>query len=105
MRKVILYIIKVIFIIINTSSCFKKDKIPIEKCQMLSMESYKGSPTATAKFKEKCQGRNNLYYTKELCQKALQTLIITGSRRALKKKYGSKIMNCFTQNDLKKFLN
>ncbi len=68
------------------------------------MKSFKGSPIAASKFQNNCQGIPNKYSNK-VCKQALQGLMMGSSSEDLQERFGKKIMNCFTQNDLKNFLN
>lgn len=74
-----------------------------DDCERLSMESFRGLPNSTFKLKKYCKGIN-LVYTKSQCQKALNDLVITGSKAFLEKKYGNKIMNCFNEKDKNNFI-
>jgi hypothetical protein len=67
------------------------------------MKSFKGSPIAANKFKNNCKGITNKYSNK-ICKQALQGLMMGSSREDLEERFGEKIMNCFTQNDLNNFL-
>lgn len=67
------------------------------------MKSFKGSPIAANKFKNNCQKIPNNYSNK-ICKQALQGLMMGSLREDLEDRFGKKIMNCFTQNDINNFL-
>ncbi len=90
------------FSLLIVSSCTQGEKSQ-DECEDLSLASFRGNPTAAASFQESCQSYP-LHYTKDLCQKALVDLIYTANKEFLEKKYGAKVMGCFTQNDLDKFI-
>ena len=96
--KLIFPIIIPLFLI---SSC-QKEIYNTEKCNELSQKSFKGMPKAAKSFQDHCQGVS-IKYTKELCQKALNDLILSGDYSGVLKKYGKHIAGCFTENDIKKF--
>lgn len=83
-------------------SCTKKDYTQRD-CELFSMHSYRGLPEAMVKYKKYCT-KYELHYTKEHCQKALTDLILYGDENFLKEKYGTDIMQCFTERNLEKFL-
>ncbi|MCK5883507.1 MAG: hypothetical protein KAG61_07445 [Bacteriovoracaceae bacterium] len=74
-----------------------------KECEVLSMHSFRGLPQAINKYKKHCL-KLKLHYTKKLCEKALVDLVRFEDQNILKKKYGEQIMECFTVNDLEKFL-
>ena len=83
-------------------SC-EKETYTQDKCEDLSIASFRGSPKSAHEFKEHCKGvRNN--YPKVTCQKALNKLIMGTGEEALKKEFGSKIMGCFGEEDIRKWL-
>ena len=73
-----------------------------ETCNQLSMKAFKGSPRHAAEFKNNCQNVD-VTYTKEICQKALNDLIISSDLESVKKTYGENVVGCFTENDLRAF--
>ena len=76
-----------------------------EDCQLAVFSSYKGSPKAANLLKTKCQDYLNLEYSHEKCQSSLVRLMAGDSEMQLKKQFGARIMECFTENDLARFLN
>lgn len=60
-------------------------------------------PKAAHEFQENCQNVP-IKYTQEICKKALNVLIFTGNLAKVKEEFGDKALECFTENDLKKFL-
>ena len=91
-----------IIIFLFIISCSKN--ITLTECEELSMKAFKGFPSAAHQFKRNCSSFS-IKYTKEVCQKALLHLMMKTSPKELKEKFGPKIMECFTKNDLEKFLN
>ncbi|MBT3585998.1 MAG: hypothetical protein HN509_13915 [Halobacteriovoraceae bacterium] len=92
-----------ILILLTCSLSCQKKNYTKEDCEILSMKAYKSLPKEAHLFKKFCGGKK-LHYTKRLCQTALQDLIVKVPEKELKKRHGSQIMHCFSQNDLKKFL-
>lgn len=93
-------LILIISIFISVS-CDKKIYSETE-CNDLSMKSFKGMPKAANEFQKHCQNIK-IKYTHELCQEALNELIISGNYSAIIQKYGNPTAGCFTENDLNKF--
>ena len=91
----------VLLSILTLTSCEKKIYTS-EQCNKLSMESFKGMPKAANEFKKHCQNVE-IKYTKELCQEALNKLIISGDYSGIVNKYGAPVAGCFTENDINKF--
>lgn len=82
------------------SSCTKT--YDLDKCNTLSMNSFKGSPVALNRFEKNCQDIE-VTYTHQICQAALEDLVSTGSLGKIKELYGNDVSGCFTQNDLNNF--
>jgi len=93
--------LKRIFLIFVLTACTKTYDSAI--CDDLSMKTYKGFPNEAYELKRNCQGIK-ITYTKALCQKAFQKLILSGDEALVKNIYGAKIMTCFTNYDKEKFL-
>lgn len=91
----------VIISILIFSSCEKKIYTETE-CNDLSMKSFKGMPKAANEFQKYCQSII-IKYTHDLCQEALNELIISGNYSGIIQKHGNPISGCFTENDLNKF--
>jgi len=72
-------------------------------CEEMAMKAYRGWPKASYHFNKFCK-KIPIKYSKSLCQKALVKLILGFKDLELKNMFGSKIMNCFTENDLNKWL-
>lgn len=72
-------------------------------CNDLSMKYFRGLPKPSKEFKDEC-GSFNIVYTQEKCKNALQDLMLGKSEANLKKKFGDKIMGCFNDGDLDRFL-
>lgn len=71
-------------------------------CEQLSQASFRGSPKHAHEFQKHCQDIE-IKYTHELCQDALNDLIISGDYAKVLEKYGAEAQGCFSENDLKKF--
>jgi hypothetical protein len=82
-------------------SC-QKETFPPEKCEELSMNTFRGDPKSAYAFKSHCQNVP-IVHTAEHCQSALNKFIMTGSLELTKKEFGEKVHLCFTKNDLEKF--
>ena len=74
-----------------------------QKCEELSMKAYKGFPREAHDFQKNCVGVKNEYPV-AVCQRALEKLILGHGEKKLQQEFGPKIMGCFSNNDLKKFL-
>jgi hypothetical protein len=83
------------------SSCEKKI-YTADQCNELSMNSFKGMPKAGSDFKKYC-GDVEIKYTHQLCQEALNKLIISGDYSGILQQYGNPAAGCFTENDINKF--
>ncbi len=68
------------------------------------MKKYQGRPKESHEYDNNCKGKVEHPITKEVCQRALEHLIVNGSEPKLKKAFGDKIMGCLTKDDLKRFL-
>lgn len=91
----------IIFLMLSLVSCTKKT-YDVKTCTELSQTSYKGSPQATSEFNKNCQDIA-IKYTHELCQNALNDLVLTGNYPVILEKYGPGVEGCFTTNDIRKF--
>jgi hypothetical protein len=85
------------------SSCSKKNYTQ-DDCEELSMKKFKGYQRESHLFDKNCKSFT-IHYSKMRCQKALKEMILGSSLEQLKKKHGSKVDQCFTDNDLQKFGN
>jgi len=69
------------------------------------MKYYRGLPHPAELYKDHCaKNVGSLEYTPEKCKNALGQLMLHGSERKLKKRFGKRIMECFNQADLDRFL-
>lgn len=93
-----------LIILLSFSSCKEDVTYTKELCDDLSMKFFRGLPKPSKQFKDNC-GKFKLTYTQEKCKLALQDLMLGGDETRLKKKHGDKIMGCFNQGDLDRFLN
>lgn len=82
------------------SACNSNDD---RDCESLSMRTFRGFPRDAHKFQKHCKDKP-VYYTQELCKKALRKLILSSSEKELKKEFGERVMECFNQSDIEKFL-
>lgn len=73
------------------------------ECETLSLETYRGSPKSAHALKNYC-GQYKLNYTAAHCQKAFERLILDGRSEQLKKDFGERVLECFDQRQLDKFL-
>lgn len=77
----------------------------IKDCDGLAMKYYRGLPRPAKLYKEHCFSKEStLDYTPEKCKLALGQLMLHGSEPKLKKQFGNRIMECFNQGDLERFL-
>ncbi len=67
------------------------------------MKAFKGLPKESKLFRDHCENYQ-IVHNRQYCQKALKTLILTGSKKIVTQKHGAEAFECFTQNDLKSFL-
>lgn len=99
---------KLIFFILITllSGCMTdNEKEMIKDCDGLAMLYYRGLPKPSKLYKEHCQVKEaQLEYNPEKCKLALGDLMINGSSVRIKKMFGSRIMECFNEGDLDRFL-
>ena len=91
---------KLLAVFLILSSCNKT--YDLEACNDLSMKKFKGFTDARKKFEENCT-KFEIKYTQELCQTALNVLILKNSLKEVKDKYGAPIENCFNPQDIKKY--
>lgn len=73
-----------------------------EACNDLSMKKFKGFTDARKKFEDNCKSFT-IKYTEELCQSALNELILNHDLARVKTIYGDPIENCFNEQDIKKY--
>lgn len=90
-------------ILISLVSCIGKKQYSKDECETLSLESYRGSPKSAHLLKENCS-EYKLQYTKDLCQKSFEALILNGDPQRLKEKFGDRVIECFDQRQKDKFL-
>ncbi len=74
----------------------------LDACNDLSIKKFRGFTDAKKKLEVNCQGFK-IKYTEELCQAALNELILSSSLADVKAKYGDPIEGCFSEIDLKKY--
>ena len=77
-------------------------KYDAEACNVLSMKRFKGVPTSKKEFEENCKDFK-IKYTAQVCQEALQGLMMSGDLKGVKEDFGAPIENCFSESDLKRF--
>lgn len=98
MKKILLF-----SLFLTLLSCTKTDPPTALECEDLSMKAFRGLPKESKLFKDHCSEKK-LHYSKDRCHKALQGLMLGHPQELLEKTYGKKIMGCFNQGDLEKFL-
>lgn len=88
------------------SSCnSQKDEELIKDCDGLAMLYYRGLPHPSKLYKEHCQSKEaQLEYNPSLCKRALGDLMLNGDELRLKKMFGDRVMECFNEGDLERFL-
>ena len=83
------------------TSCSEK-AFDQEDCQELSFKMFKGFPKAAHQFNNHCT-KKKIYISKEDCQKALASLMLSGSLKRVKEEYSDKVIGCFNQADIDRF--
>lgn len=86
--------------LLTLASCQKT--YDLEACNDLSMKKFKGFTDAKKKFADNCTSFN-IKYTQEVCQAALNELILKNNLKDIKQKYGYPIETCFNEQDIKKY--
>lgn len=71
-------------------------------CEELSLKSYRGFPKAAHDFKTHCM-KYKIKYTAAKCQDAFNKLMQGASIDSLIKSHGTKIPQCFSEAELKKY--
>jgi hypothetical protein len=98
-----IHIIAITAVILLTSCNSQKDEN--YDCEDLSMKYYRGLPKPSAQYVKNCKHlEKTLKYSPEVCKKALGILMMTGKKSIITKRFGKKIMGCFNQADLERFL-
>ena len=99
-------IFRTILITLLLSSCqSEEEKQMISDCDGLAMKYYRGLPIPSKLYKDHCQSKeSSLEYSPEKCKNALGQLMLHGSEARVKKQFGERIMECFNQADLERFL-
>ncbi len=92
--------------LISLVSCMSdKEKEMIKDCDGLAMKYYRGLPKPSKLYVKHCKSiEASLEYTPERCKKAMGQLMLRGSEKHVKKLFGERIMECFNQVDLERFL-
>lgn len=96
------YFLLLLGLIVLYTGC--NSSVTQEECQLAVFSAYKGSPKSAAFFKKNCIGKFELEFTREKCQSSLVRLMAGDNEFKLKKQFGSRVMECFTEYDLKRFL-
>ena len=96
----------ILFFLIFFSACMSEsEKELIKDCDGLAMLYYRGLPKPSKLYKEHCQEKESkLEYNPEKCKLALGDLMVNGSSVRIKKMFGNRIMECFNEIDLDRFL-
>lgn len=92
--------ILVITILAALSAC--NPHYDAEACNVLSMKAYKGIPNSQNLLHENCKDID-IKYTSQLCQQALENLMMTNNLAETKLKFGDPVEHCFTGDDLSRF--
>lgn len=101
MKKVILICLALCFFSCNS----EKEKELIKDCDGLAMLYYRGLPKPSKLYKEHCHSKEaQLEYNPKKCEMAMKDLMIQGSSVRIKKMFGKRIMECFNEADLDRFL-
>lgn len=100
-KKYFFKILAILGLLLSINAC-QKEQYSSSQCDELSQKSFKGMPKAANDFEDHCQGVS-IKFTKEVCQKALNDLILSGDYPGVLKKYGQSAAGCFTENDIKNF--
>lgn len=83
----------------------QKDEELIKDCDGLAMLYYRGLPHPSKLYEKHCKSKEaSLEYNPEMCKRALGDLMLNGSERRLKKMFGERVMECFNEGDLERFL-
>ncbi len=90
-----------IFILVS-SSCQKQLKT-IDECDELAMHAYRGWPKALSELQKECK-EIPYTYTGDRCQKAFRQMVLGKNESEMQKLFGAKIMKCFNQVDIERFL-
>ena len=91
---------KIIALVLLLSSC--SQKVTPEQCDIWGLETFRGKPNAAHEYKKNCQEMDHLYKP-DLCQKALVDVGLGMSLPTLEKKYGSRVGECFNQDQHRQF--
>lgn len=91
---------KILPLLFLAMSCQKT--YDLDACNDLSMKKFKGFTDARKKFADNCT-QFEIKYTQEICQDALNDLILNNDLQAVKVKYGEPVEGCFNESDLKKY--
>lgn len=81
-----------------TFSC-KEEK---EDCETISMKCYQGWPRKCNELKKQCHNVK-IKYTKELCQKAFNDLLLGREYKQILNVYGERVEGCFSDKEIKKY--
>jgi hypothetical protein len=86
-----------------TISCTEEKVYNEEICNDLSMKFYRGLPKPSKQFKDNCK-KYKIQYDQKKCQSALEAMMLGTKQKKLQEKFGDRIMGCFNQGDLDRFL-
>lgn len=96
---------RLIFIIslFGLMSCQSENISEKQDCDQLSMNCYKGKPNDCYALKKYCSD-TEYQYTNEKCQNAFNGLMMGATKEALSTQYGERILECFTSDQIDKYL-
>ena len=105
LKEKLLKISLITLLVISAKSCISdKEKALISDCDGLSMMFYRGLPKPSKLYKKHCESKlKDLEYTPQLCKRAMSDFMLNGDRKRLAKMFGSRIMECFNEADIKRF--
>lgn len=95
-------VLSIAFIFASFLSC-NKEVPDNEECQTLAFKTYMGFPNESKRFKDYCL-ETELKYTVASCQQAFNVMTLGKKPNELKKLFGPRILECFSESDKKRIL-
>lgn len=96
----------IVIFITFLSSCnfYSSDKVyTTDECDTLSLSCFKGKPNDCYELKTSCE-KIEYRFTKDICQEAFNKLMLGLKKDQLQQGYGDRIIECFTEDQTKKYL-
>jgi len=90
------------FIFILFQSCSEKN-LTAKECEDISFNCYKGFPNSCNTLDNSCK-KYEVHYTKDLCQKAFNSLVIGATKKTLEENFGNRITECFSDKEKENYL-